>query len=221
MEWDPKTKILDNSSIDLGHQENARIWGELENYLALTSEAGAQWLRVKPTAFAIMDDLGYDDMDSFEATLGGTFEEWLIRLGCVELRTDENGVPEMRLKPQSGTEATPKSTIMKLPVKTREDLQVVCVKSPAATISIPEIEFEIGNDGKRVIDTLYNHISQALFQLENYSHHCEADKKQAIIDTVESLRKCLDLDCEWTWVVSDPSGMSELTDNPNVEIIYN
>lgn len=40
MEWDPKVKVLDNSDINLGHQENARIWSELENYLALTKEAG-------------------------------------------------------------------------------------------------------------------------------------------------------------------------------------
>jgi hypothetical protein len=24
-----------------------------------------------------MDELGYEDMDAFEATLGGTFEEWV------------------------------------------------------------------------------------------------------------------------------------------------
>jgi hypothetical protein len=40
MDWDPKVKILENSEVNLGHQENARIWGELENYLALTKEAG-------------------------------------------------------------------------------------------------------------------------------------------------------------------------------------
>lgn len=46
MEWDPKVKVLDNTEINLGHQENARIWSELENYLALTKEAGMLLLKV-------------------------------------------------------------------------------------------------------------------------------------------------------------------------------
>lgn len=114
-----------------------------------------------------------------------------------------------------------KGFTMKFPIKTREDLHVVCVKSPAATITIPEIEFSIGNDGKRAIDTIYNHIGQALFQLEFYASHCEAEKKEAINATVSQLRQCLDNDLEWTWVIEDPSGMSELAKMDTVEVIEN
>lgn len=124
----------------------------------------------------------------------------------------------MKAKEMPELEAT--GFTMKFPIKTREDLQVVCVKSPSATVTIPEIEFSIGNDGKRAIDTIYNHIGQALFQLEFYSSHCEPEKKEAVLSTVNQLRQCLDLDFEWTWVVEDPSGMSEISNKDAVEITY-
>jgi hypothetical protein len=39
-------KILDNTAIDLGNQENARIWSELEQYFALVKEAGSSYTSV-------------------------------------------------------------------------------------------------------------------------------------------------------------------------------
>jgi mediator of RNA polymerase II transcription subunit 31 len=136
----------------------------------------------------------------------------------VEVREDEDGHVVMRAKEMET--APTRSVTIKLPIKKREDVQVVCVKSPAATVVIPEIEFEIGNDGKRAIDTIYNHIGQAIFQLEYYASHVEATKKEAINATLEQLRKCLDVDFEWTWVVNDPSGMSEMSDHEALEVTY-
>ncbi len=44
----------------------------------------------------------------------------------------------------------------------------MCLKSPHATVEIPELEFEISADGKKRIDSLYNHIAQAVFNLGNH-----------------------------------------------------
>lgn len=137
----------------------------------------------------------------------------------MELKVDEQGYTIMRAKEITETEPANAFTLT-FPVTKREDLQVVCAKSPAATITIPEIEFSIGNDGKRAVDTLYNHIGQALFQLEFYASHCDEEKKAAINATLEELRKCLDVESPWTWVVEDPSGMSELDTQENVQVTY-
>jgi hypothetical protein len=43
------------------------------------------------------------------------------------------------------------------------------MKSPNAWIEVPELEFEISASGKRVIDTVYNHISGAIFELTRHA----------------------------------------------------
>jgi len=84
------------------------------------------------------------------------------------------------------------------------------VKSPDATIYIPEIEFSCGNDGKSRIDTIYNHVGNYVFDLEMFATKCDEERKRLILETVSMLRKCLDLDMEWTWVLVDMSGVSEM-----------
>ena len=44
----------------------------------------------------------------------------------------------------------------------------MCMVSPGAKCYIPELEFEIGADSKRHIDSLYNHIATATFNLATY-----------------------------------------------------
>lgn len=48
---------------------------------------------------------------------------------------------------------------MTLTVQSRADLWRVCLKSPHARIEIPELEFEVSVDGKKQIDSIYNHIA--------------------------------------------------------------
>lgn len=45
------------------------------------------------------------------------------------------------------------------------------MKAKNAVIEIPELEFEIAASGKRVIDTVYNHISGAIFELTRHAAH--------------------------------------------------
>eukprot|EP01126_Amoeba_proteus_P037718 TRINITY_DN3902_c0_g1_i5.p1 TRINITY_DN3902_c0_g1~~TRINITY_DN3902_c0_g1_i5.p1 ORF type:complete len:175 (-),score=44.37 TRINITY_DN3902_c0_g1_i5:127-651(-) len=152
-----------------------------------------------------MDELGYDDMDAFEATLGGTFEDWLKRLGVVEFK-EENGLL-MRIKEEN---LERKGFTIIFPIRERADLQVVCLKAPGAIVSIPELEFQMGNEDKKVVDTIFNHIGNAIFTLDLYASQSAQDQKQQILDTVDQLRRCLDLDFEWTFMLEDQTGRSEI-----------
>eukprot|EP00879_Flechtneria_rotunda_P025935 GHRR01027596.1.p1 GENE.GHRR01027596.1~~GHRR01027596.1.p1 ORF type:complete len:126 (+),score=37.31 GHRR01027596.1:244-621(+) len=93
------------------------------------------------------------------------------------------------------------------------DLWRVCLKSPYARIEIPELEFEISADGKRHVDSLYNHIASAVYNLGNYVQQANTglsdDHKNKIMDTVIALNVFLDVPKPWTWIVHDPSGASE------------
>jgi hypothetical protein len=203
-------KILLNSTIDLADQENARIWSEVEQCFALVKEAGADWLRVSAAAYAVMDDLGYEDMESFEATLGQTFVEWMKRIGVVEFKEDEQGILVFRPIPLPDDHVKTSGFTMTLNVKTKQHLQVVVVKSPDATIYIPEVEFSCGCDGKTQIDTIYNNIAGHIFNLELFSQKVDEERCRLLLETVDQLRKCLDLDMEWHFVLVDPTGVSEM-----------
>jgi len=205
-------KLLENSTIDLADQENARIWSEVEQCFALVKEAGADWLRVSAAAYAVMDDLGYEDMDSFEATLGQTFVEWIKRIGIVEFKEDEQGFLVFRPRPTNHDNDNIKASgfTMSLSIKTKQHLQVVVVKSPDATIYIPEVEFSCGIDGKTQIDSIYNCIAGHIFNLELFAQKVDEERARLILETSNLLRKCLDLDMEWNFVLVDPSGASEM-----------
>ena len=101
-----------------------------------------------------------------------------------------------------------------LHIASSADLRRVLLKAPDARIEIPEMEFEIGVDSKRAINTLYNHLAVAK---QNLSFHAEAnaaaiaaEEHLAILETVDQLEKRLDVDAPFTIVVHDPSGLTEL-----------
>jgi len=208
---DTNTSKILNTTIDFGNQENARIFTEIDELFKLVKETGAKWLRVTAAAYAVMEALGYEDLESFEATMGETFESWARKLGCLEFTEDELGFLVFRMKENEiENKIRQAGFTLTLPIRTREHLQVVCVKSPDATIYIPELEFSCGADEKTVIDTIYNHVCHHIFTLEIYAKQCEAERKFYILETVEMLRKCLDLDMLWNWIIVDPSGKSEI-----------
>lgn len=93
------------------------------------------------------------------------------------------------------------------------DLWRLCHKSPHARIEIPELEFEISADGKRAVDSVYNHVGSAVYNLGNFvqqpGNGLSDDHKNKIMDTVIALNVLLDVPVTWTWVVHDPSGLSE------------
>lgn len=84
-----------------------------------------------------------------------------------------------------------RDTKMTVRIESTKDLWRVCLKSPNARIEIPELEFEISADGKRHIDSIYNHIAAAIFNLGNYVRQAGGalteDQKSKIMDTVIAL----------------------------------
>lgn len=85
------------------------------------------------------------------------------------------------------------------------------MKAVDANLEIPALDFVIGADQKRHIDSLYNHIVMARDNLEN---HCgtlgeSSEERAKILRIVESLTALLDVDEPFELVVHDPSALSE------------
>lgn len=57
---------------------------------------------------------------------------------------------------------------MTVKINSVNDLWRVCLKSKYARIELPELEFEISQDGKRHVDSIYNHIASAVYNLGHY-----------------------------------------------------
>lgn len=111
-------------------------------------------------------DLGYEDDDEFEEALKGTFANFLRLLPNFQVRVKpgaapEDGKNEFKILPPPPPGSRP-STKMVLQVNSTQDLWRVCMKSADATVEIPELEFQIGADQRRKIDSIYNHSAYAL-----------------------------------------------------------
>lgn len=97
-------------------------------------------------------------------------------------------------------------------------------KAPSAVVEIPEIEFEIGADAKRKIDSVYNHISSAVYNLSMHvstlGSQLSGDTKAKIAETIDELNKLLDVDKPWTFILHDRTGISEIRPEDEVETVY-
>ena len=114
-------------------------------------------------------------------------------------------------------------TVYTLEVTKREDLWRVLYKSADACVRMPSIDFEIGADNKRRIDTVYNHITAAVW---NLSSHLRGQKSEvasesaaAITETVDALNAMLDVEEPFTLVVDDPTGASQFKPADGVEVV--
>jgi len=101
-------------------------------------------------------------------------------------------------------------------VAEREDLWRVVLQGPCADIEIPEIEFGIRPRETRRVDTIYNIIASAVFHLGDHvqknrrANAISDEEVSKIVATIDSLNVLLDIEQSWTFVVSDPQGISEL-----------
>ena len=222
--------LLDAAKGNMSHQEMDRLVSELETIwtqFAVDPSAdgqptGVEWLPTEGIARALCNALGYEDIPELEDALQGTFVEFLDRLPYVVKKEDkDNGKVYMQLKPDLPQEAW-KPVKMTIMINSSEDLWRVCYKSKEAWIEIPELEFEILQDGKRHIDSIYNHISAAVHNLAKFVSQSGSglsdDHRDKITDTVNSLKSCLDVPKPFRWVVHDPSGVSEFKPMEGVEL---
>eukprot|EP00195_Chlamydomonas_chlamydogama_P006353 CAMPEP_0202896696 /NCGR_PEP_ID=MMETSP1392-20130828/5645_1 /ASSEMBLY_ACC=CAM_ASM_000868 /TAXON_ID=225041 /ORGANISM="Chlamydomonas chlamydogama, Strain SAG 11-48b" /LENGTH=226 /DNA_ID=CAMNT_0049582139 /DNA_START=48 /DNA_END=725 /DNA_ORIENTATION=- len=202
--------------VDMSHQEMERLLAELE---AWYESAGCDWITAEAAAGWLKHDLGYDDMDEFEDALNGTFAEFLNAMPHIETKVDEKGRLVFRVKPEPPQEEW-RPVKMSLRIADREDLWNVCYKSPYARVEIPELEFEISPDGKKRTDSIYNHIAGAAFNLGTHVRGgaMPEEHRAKIMECCTQLHELLDLNTPWTWVLHDPSGLSQFQDTGKVVI---
>lgn len=212
------------------HQEMSRITGHLEElWTGYTQDGdgnpnGCEWLPVEQVANLMCQELGYEDVAEFEDALHGTFPAFLDALPHVTRRKDEaTGRELFQLRPDPPRSEW-RPVTMTARITSTADLWRVCLKSKHARVEIPELEFEISADGKRHIDSIYNHIAAAVYNLGNYVGQANTglseDHKNKIMDTVIALNILLDVEKPFTVVLHDPSGTSEYKPMEGVEVVW-
>lgn len=200
--------ILPGFAMDVSHQEVDQILTELEE---IYFNQPTPWLAVKDIG-QMLAHMWYEDMDEFEDAIKGTFEDFVKALPHCETE-EQNGRLMFRMKPAAPL-ASRRQLKLTFEVKTRADLRRVLLKAPDARLEIPSMEFEIGVDSKRAINSVYNHLAVAK---QNLSFHAEAnaanipaEEHLALLEAIEQLEHLLDVDQPFTVVVHDPSGLTEL-----------
>ncbi|CAD7935328.1 unnamed protein product [Amoebophrya sp. A120] len=208
-------------------QEATRVIAEVEQlfFSVSTLGDGVEFLPVESIEFYLLNDLGYADSDEFEDALGGTFLEFMKHQmpNCTVWTNPDTGKEVFKITPKERKEGRR----LKFKIETGDDLlqNTFVFAAYPALVSIPEAEFEIQGAEKPARDTLYNHISTAINNLEQHASglsHAkdESNKKQgaAIFAAVEELRGFLDVNQPFTWMVYDPEGQCEI-DNERVEVL--
>jgi mediator of RNA polymerase II transcription subunit 31 len=214
--------------LNLGQQEVERILGDIEDNCQLVIETAGRdaWLPVEGLQNITINNLGYEDADQFEDALGGTFEQFLRALPHMELKIQDDGssvdgqlVFRLKVPPAHYSK---KGIIMKLEIKESKDLWRTLMKSPQATIEIPELEFEVGASQKRQIDAVYNHFTTACFNLGQHIRDqrssMSADVKEKISDCIDQINNLLDIPHPWTMIIHDPSGESIFKPDDGVQV---
>lgn len=219
--------VLESFRFNISHQEMDKIVTELDT---VYNSQPTEWLPTEGIGRMICNELGYEDMDEFEDAVKGNFEEFLSSLPNVEVKEDEVDTDGAKVKkfffkilpPPPPEQRRPMK--MTLKILSRKDLWTVCLKSPYAKIEIPELEFEIGADHKRNIDSLYNHMCMAITNLGNYvranSQAIPEDQQNKILDTIYVLNVMLDVEKPFTIILHDPSGLSEMKPMDDVTVEY-
>eukprot|EP00285_Hemiselmis_virescens_P009345 CAMPEP_0173378456 /NCGR_PEP_ID=MMETSP1356-20130122/1611_1 /TAXON_ID=77927 ORGANISM="Hemiselmis virescens, Strain PCC157" /NCGR_SAMPLE_ID=MMETSP1356 /ASSEMBLY_ACC=CAM_ASM_000847 /LENGTH=263 /DNA_ID=CAMNT_0014331529 /DNA_START=70 /DNA_END=858 /DNA_ORIENTATION=+ len=211
---------------DMGHQETERLVDELEQICKTVKySAGEAWMTAVSAQSILCTDLGYEDAAELEDAIRGSFEDFLKALPHIETKIQDDGSAShgklvfraLPLKPL----AERKMFLKKLTIATREDLWRVIHKAPCAVVEIPELEFEIGADSKRKIDSLYNLIASAVYNLSMHvstlGNAISDDHKEKIGETVDELNKLLDVEKPWTLLLHDRTGLSEIRPEEGVE----
>ena len=219
--------MLDGFAVDVSHQEIERIVVELEE---LYKSQPGEWLPITGIGAYLASELGYEDVDEFEDALKSDFKTFIgklphVRVSVVESELQPGTFREV-FQVSSSSNATTHANaprVMRLRVKTREDLWRVFMKSPNAELEIPEIDFRVGGDAKRAVDSVYNHVAAAVFNLETHVSHMASSatsraEREGIEKTCESLRKMLDLEREFTLTVYDYEGASAFKPDDGVEV---
>ena len=200
---DSPVNQLNTLNIDMGHQEIARIVLELEKYAEqfpegfdIPVEAAEQWLWVQ---------LGYGDSDELEDALKGSVEAFIRRLPQFEV---SGSGEKVTFKPSAVTPESSRPRKLTLLIRTTKDLFTVMSRGRDTRLEIPELEFEMAAPETREVDTVYNYIGGAVFQLGQYIRdHSPSDEVfDNIYATMQTLNAMLDVEVPFHLIAHDPCG---------------
>mmetsp|Transcript_56534 Transcript_56534/g.165322 ORF Transcript_56534/g.165322 Transcript_56534/m.165322 type:complete len:352 (-) Transcript_56534:69-1124(-) len=222
--------------IDLGHQEMAQVVHELEDIFRAVHEcAGPEHpVAVHGLAYNLCTSLGYEDEDELEEALGGSLADFLGALPHFDVVWPEDAAlaegarmdPKALMKPEPSEEEPSSPGLRALfTVTEREDLWRVVLQGPHCTVEIPEIEFAIRPQAHRRVDTIYNMIAGAIFHLGDHVQKnrrlggdLSEEAANRICETIDSLNTLLDIEQPFTFVLSDPQGVSELKPSEGMHV---
>lgn len=220
--------MLDGFAVDVSHQEIERVVVELEE---LYRSQPGEWLPIAGIGDYLARVLGYEDLDEFEDALKSDFAAFVGKLPHVVISRVESELTPgtfrdvFKVTTPAATGKAAKPRVMRLRVRNREDLWRVFMKSPNTALEIPEIDFYVGGDAKRAVDSVYNHVAACVFNLETHVAHMATsaeteDERRGILETCEALRGMLDLEREFTLVARDADGACAFKPDDGVEIEY-
>jgi len=191
----------DNSHVArLGHQETSLILQEMES---IQEAAPNEWLLCKNVEQMLIRYLAHEDLDELEDALKGTLEEFIKLFPHISWRQGTEGV-EFKILPDAVNE--PRQLVIR--IREMRDLYKVVSKPKDSRVIIPEIEFEIGENQQRQINTVFNHCAESILNLgvEAKSGAFQGFVLDRIADTLGELNDLLDVNKPWTFIVRDPSG---------------
>eukprot|EP01136_Pigoraptor_vietnamica_P022833 Opistho-1_new@6229 len=115
---------------------------------------------------------------------------------------------------QSGGMIQEKGIRVTLHVKSAEDLNRNVVKSDSATVSIPELDFEIpANTQKGKLTTIEGLLERTIAALEQDQDARQAHEPESaakIESFLSRMRSCMNGEMPFTFIVDDPSGNSHI-----------
>jgi len=201
--------------VQFGHQEVERVIQGIDAIFEFMPPE--QFMSDQAASQLLCQELAYEDIPEFEDAIRGEFKDFLMLWPHLETREPlegEEGGLRFRIKPLPPVdERIPTKYVYR--ITERADLWRVFLKSTTGTVIIPEMEFEIGEDGSRHVDAVYNHIAAAIW---NLGAHVRQDMRDAPVDeesekfkimaTAAALNVLLDVDQPWTLICLDPDGVS-------------
>jgi C4-type Zn-finger protein len=205
-------------NFDVAHQEISRILSELEQYSEnfpadtwVPIAAPYQWLCVQ---------LGYDDEEELDEALHCTLVEFIERLPHFEVDTSNADNIKFRAKVLTAEQTRPRKLTLLL--ENSKELFTVLTRGPNTRIEIPELEFEMGAPERKEIDTIYNFIAGAVYQLGQYikDHNPSDDQFDKIYATMQTINAMLDVECPFHIVVHDPCGEVGFKPADKVKVEY-
>lgn len=214
--------MLEGFKFDVSHQEIERILSEVEAwYWAAFDQAGVEWLPVAGITNFLFNDLGYEDIDEFEDAIQGSFTDFLNAFPHMELRKEGEGESEKWYIRVRKLEPGPPRRLVLTITDSKQLLHTCFMKADDADIEIPCLEFTIGADSKRHIDSLYQHIVHARDDLENHAQCLgeDAEQQSKIKEIVGTLTALLDAEKPFDIVVLDPSSLSEFKPMDGVKVL--